>query len=78
MDRLADRPHRLGEELDGLVGRHIARLKMDACGAAIVARDEAMQDLGQEAALLGPQAPHDAEVDGNDLAGRVDQEIALM
>ena len=27
---------------------------------------------------LGPKAAHDAEVDGNDLACRIDQQIALM
>ena len=37
-----------------------------------------MQDLGQEAALLGPEPAHDAEIDGDDVARLVDQQVALV
>ena len=51
---------------------------MDGGGAVIVARDEAVQDLGQETPLLGPEPPHDAEVDRDDAALPVDQQVALV
>jgi hypothetical protein len=42
-------------------------------GAAIVAGDEAEQDLREKAPLLRPEPAHDAEVDRDQLAGIVDQ-----
>ena len=57
---------------------HVAGLEMDGGGAVVVARDEPVQDLGQEAPLLGAQPAHDAEVDGNDAAFLVDQQVALV
>ena len=47
-------------------------------GALIVASNEAEQDLGQEAALFGPQPSHDAEVDRDQTAVVVDEQIAGM
>ena len=56
MDRLA-MARRLGEELHGLVWWHIARLKVDKRGAAIVAGDEAVQDLGAGTGIPRPKPP---------------------
>ncbi len=44
----------------------------------IVAGDEAEQNLGQEAPLLAPEPSHDAEVDRDQLAGVVDEQVAGM
>ena len=46
--------------------------------AVIIARDEAEQNLGEEAPLLRPEPPHDAEVDGDQPAVVVDEQIARM
>ncbi len=78
VDRLADGADRLREALNRMVRRHIAGLEMHFGGAAIIAGDEAEQDLGQEAALLRPEPSHDAEVDRDQPAGVVDEQIAGM
>ena len=78
VDRLADGAHGLREHLHGMMRRHVAGLEVDECGAAVVAGDEAVQDLGQEAALHGAEPAHDAEVDGDDGARLVDQQVALV
>ena len=56
----------------------VARLEMDLRDALVVAADEAEQDLGEEPALLAPEPAHDAEIDGDDAAILVDEEISLM
>ncbi len=58
--------------------RHVARLEMHLGDAAIVAGDEAVQDLGEEAPLLHAEAPHDAEIDGDDAPLIVDEQISRM
>ena len=78
VDRLADRPERLGKILRRVDGRHVARLDVDLGDALIVAADEAVEDLRQEAALLRPDAAHDAEIDGDQAAFRVDEEVPLV
>ena len=47
-------------------------------GALIVAGDEAVEDFGEEAPLLRPEPAHDAEVDGDQPAVVVDEQIAGM
>jgi hypothetical protein len=69
VDRLADGADRLGEIVDGMVRRHIAGLEMHLGDAAIVAGDEAEQDLGEEAPLLRAEPAHDAEIDRDEPAG---------
>ena len=61
-----------------MMRRHVAGPEMHLRRAPIVARDEAVQDLGEEAALLRAEPAHDAEVDRDDVAVRVDQQIALV
>ena len=78
VDRLADGAERLREHLDGMVRRHVTRPEMHLRGAHVVAGDEAMQDLGKEAALLGPEAPHDAEVDRHQPPVSVDEQVARV
>ena len=78
VDRLADGPDRLGEAADIVPVRHIARLEMHLGDAAIVAHDEAVEDLGEIAALLLAEAADDAEVDGDDVASAIDEEVAGM
>ena len=57
---------------------HIARLEVHLCGAAIIAGDEAEQDLGEKPALLGAEPTHDAEVDGHQASIRIDEQVAGM
>ena len=56
VDRLADGAQRLREHLDRMVRRHVAGPEVHLGGALVVARDEAVQDLGEEAALLQRRA----------------------
>jgi hypothetical protein len=42
-------------------------------GAVIIAGDETEQNLGEEAPLLRPKPPHDAEIDRHQFAGVVDE-----
>ncbi len=78
MDRLADGADRLRETRDRMVRGHIAGFEMHFRRAVVVAGDEAEQDLGQEASLLGAEPPHDAEVDGDQLARVVREQVARM
>jgi hypothetical protein len=78
VDRLADGAQRLREDLDGMVRRHVPCPEVHLRRAPVVARDEAEEDLGEEALLLGTEAPHDAEVDGDETPGVVDEQIALV
>jgi hypothetical protein len=64
--------------LDRMMRRHVARLEMHLRGAVIVARDEAVEDLGQETALLRRQPAHDAEVDRHDAAVAVQEQVSRM
>ena len=78
MDRLADGAQRLGEVVHGMLVGHIARLEMHLRDAVIIAADETVENLGEEAALRLAEAAHDTEIDGDDVAGLVDKEIALV
>ena len=78
VDRLADGADRLREILDAVDVRHVARLEMHLGDALVIARDEAVEDLGQEAALLQPEPPHDAEVDRDEAPLPVDEQVALV
>ena len=66
MDRLADGPDRLSEVLHPVPFRYVAGLEMDPRHMQVVARDEAVEDLGQEAPLPRAEPPHDAEIDGRE------------
>ena len=55
-DRLADGAQGLREQLDRMLARHIACLEMHLGDAAVVAVEEAVQDLGEEAPLLYARA----------------------
>src|SRR5438874_19895 len=55
-----------------------AGLEMHFRGALIVAGDEAVEDFGEEAAFLLPEPSHDAEVDRNEPALVVDEQVAGM
>ena len=78
MDRLADGADRLGEGGDIVRGRHVAGLEMHLGDATVVARDEAVEDFGQEAPLLLAEPAGNAEIDRNDGAVRLDEQIAGM
>ena len=60
------------------IARHVARLDVHLGDALVVAADEAVEDLGEEAPLLRPDAAHDAEIDGDEPALAVDEEIPLV
>ena len=51
---------------------------MDLGHPLVIPANEAVEDLGQEPALLAPKPPHDAEIDRDDAPLLVDEEIALM
>ena len=78
MDRLADGADRLREILHRMMARHIAGLEMHLGDAAIVARDEAQQNFREEAPLLQPEPAHDAEIDRDQPAGIIEEQIAGM
>ena len=61
-----------------MVARHIAGLEMHLGSAVIVAGDEAVEDFGKKAPLLRPEPPHDAEVDRDQLAAIVHEQVARM
>jgi hypothetical protein len=77
-DRLADCAQGLGEQARPNAGAARSLPRMHFGHAPVVPRDEAVQDLGEEAPLLQPEAPHDAEIDGDDAALIVDEQIAGM
>ena len=58
--------------------RHVAGVEMHLRGAVVVARDEAEQNFGEEAPLLRPEPAHDAEIDRDQPAVVVDEQIARM
>ncbi len=60
------------------VRRHVAGLEMHLGDAKIVAGDEAVEDFREEAALLLAEPPGDAEIDGDDGAVRLDEQVAGM
>src|SRR5208337_3164508 len=78
VDGLADRPYRLREILHLMHMRNVARLEVHLGDAQVVASDEAEEDLGEESALLAAEAAHDAEIDRDDAARLVDEEIPLV
>jgi hypothetical protein len=78
VDRFADRADRLRKAFDRVLWRNIAGFEMHLGRAQIIAGDEAVQDLGQEPALLGAEAAHDAEVDRDEPAVGIDEEIARV
>ena len=78
VDRLADGADRLREVLDRMMRRHVAGLEMHLGGALVIPGDEAVEDLGEEAALLRPEPAHDAEVDEGELAVGVDEQVSRM
>src|SRR5216683_3334312 len=51
-------------------------IEMHFGDAAIVARDEAEENFGKEAPLLQAEPAHDAEIDGDQAAGIVEEQIA--
>src|SRR5947209_15235781 len=78
MDRLADRAQRLREILHRVSRRYVARLVMHFGDAQIIARDEAVEDFGEEAPLLDAEAAHNTEIDGDEPSVTVGEQIALV
>ena len=74
---VVDGAHGLGKDRDRVMRRHVAGIEVDLSGEIIVAGDQAMEDLGEEAALLHAEASHDSEVDRNDAPLIVDEEVSL-
>ncbi len=72
-------PRRLREDLDGVMQRHMPGPEMHLGGALVVAGNETVEDLGEEAAFLGAEAPHDAEIDGDHAwPALVHEQVALV
>ncbi len=78
MDRLADGPDGLREILDRMVRGHVARLEMHPSNPQIVAGNEPEQDFRQEAPLVRPEAAHDAEIDRDQAALAVHEQVSLV
>ena len=78
VDRFANRTDCLGKAFDRMLPRHVPGLEVHLGGALVVAGDEAEQNFGEEAPLLRPEPAHDAEVDRDQFAGVVDEQIAGM
>ena len=64
--------------LHRMVRRHVAGLEVDGGGAAVVAGDEPVQDLGEEAPLLGPSRPMMPKSTATTWPVLVDQQVALV
>ncbi len=77
-DRLADGARRLGESVERLVARHVAGLEMHLGDAAIVAVEERDQHVGEKVTRGAVEPPHDAEIDRDQRAVRIDEQIARM
>ena len=77
-DRLADGAERLDERRLRGPPRHVAGLEMNFGDALVVADQEAEQHLRQVAPGLDVEPPHDPEVDGDDIAVSVHQQVAGM
>src|SRR3546814_13456583 len=58
--------------------RHIWRLEMDFRHAAVIAGDEAVEDLREPHPRPPVDPAHDAEIDRDDVAIGGDEQIALM
>ena len=58
--------------------RHILRLEMDLGDAAVIAGDQAVEDLGQPDPRLPVDPAHDAEVDRREPAVGQREQIALV
>ena len=78
VDRLADGADGLREGGDIVRARHVAGLEMHFGDAQVVARDEAVEDFGEEAPLLLAEPAGDAEIDRDDRAVGLDEQIARM
>ena len=78
MDRLSDRANGLRELRYPVNPGHVAGVEVNDRDALIISRDEAEQDFGQELSLGRIQAAHDPEVDGDDAAIAVDEQISLV
>ncbi len=75
---LADGAQGLGEAVDVLVRRHVAGLEMDLGDALVVAAQEAPQHFGQIAPLFRLQPADNAEIDGNQLVRRLDEQVTFV
>src|SRR5436305_11342848 len=61
-----------------MMRRHIAGLEMHLGDAAVIAGDEAQQNLGEKTPLLHSEPAHNAEVDRDQPAGLVEEQVAGM
>ena len=77
-DRFANGADSLREDCRIMLAWHVAGLEMDLAHPQIVAGDEAIEDLGQEHAFLRPEPPDDTEVDGNQVAGAIHEQVSLV
>src|SRR5204863_5404022 len=78
MAGLADRADCLRKARNRMMRRHVTCLEMNLGGAAVIAGDEAIKDFGEEPPFLSSEPSHDAEIDRNQLAGVVDEQISRM
>src|SRR5262249_41851297 len=78
VDWLANGADRLGEILDRMPRRDIASFEMNLGGAVIVAGDEAMEDLRGKKAVPDSKPAHNAEIDCDQPALVIDEQISWM
>ena len=61
-----------------LAGGQVAGLEVDLGQTPVIARQQRQQHLGQEGPRLAVEPAHDAEIDGDDIAGLVDEHVARV
>ena len=78
MNWFANRAHRLREDSNGVVRRHVAGIKMNLRCQHVIAGDEPMKDLSQEAALDFAQSSNNTEINRHQRAIWLNQQVALV
>src|SRR5690606_9997642 len=78
MDRFADGSKRLCERSNVVMRRHVPCFEMHLRNPTEISRDEAVEDLGQETALLLANPAHNAEINRDDGTILLDEEVAGM
>ena len=76
--RLAHGAQRGRELIHRVIARHILRLEMDLGDAAVIARGQAIEDLGEPEPRAPINPAHDAKIDRGNRAVRLHEEVALV
>ena len=77
-NRFTDGAKGLGKILNTLVGGHIAGVKMHLGHAHVIPHNETIENFGEEHFVLLAEAPHDAEIEGDQCARVIHHQVALV